>query len=110
MKKRVITGMMTASVIVSLAGCGAGQKETVESTAPATMTETVAASQVETAEATETETTVQADRASRIWAKYALNISMNLPQAIIGCGLGGYRDSAYWIIFIRIIFCRMDQN
>ena len=25
-KKRVITGMMTASVIVSLAGCGAGQK------------------------------------------------------------------------------------
>ena len=59
MKKRVITGMMTASVIVSLAGCGAGQKETVESTAPATMTETVAASQVETAEVTETETTVQ---------------------------------------------------
>ena len=46
---------MTASVIVSLAGCGAGQKENVESTAPATMTETVAASQVETAEATETE-------------------------------------------------------
>lgn len=39
MKKRVITGMMTALVIVSLAGCGAGQKETVESTAPATMTE-----------------------------------------------------------------------
>ena len=58
MKKRVITGMMTASVIVSLAGCGAGQKETVESTAPATMTETVAASQAETAEVTETETTV----------------------------------------------------
>ena len=55
---------MTALVIVSLAGCGAGQKETVESTAPATMTETVAASQVETAEVTETETTVQADRAS----------------------------------------------
>ena len=71
MKKRVITGMMTASVIVSLAGCGAGQKETVESTAPATMTETVAASQVETAEVTETETTVQADRASRIKAYQA---------------------------------------
>ena len=71
MKKRVITGMMTAVVIVSLAGCGAGQKETVESTAPATMTETVAASQVETAEVTETETTVQADRASRIKAYQA---------------------------------------
>lgn len=71
MKKRVITGMMTASVIVSLAGCGAGQKENVESTAPATMTETVAASQVETAEVTETETTVQADRASRIKAYQA---------------------------------------
>ena len=71
MKKRVITGMMTTLVIVSLAGCGAGQKETVESTAPATMTETVAASQVETAEATETETTVQADRASRIKAYQA---------------------------------------
>ena len=71
MKKRVITGMMTASVIVSLAGCGAGQKENVESTAPATMTETVAASQVETAEVTETEKTVQADRAARIKAYQA---------------------------------------
>ena len=60
-----------ALVIVSLAGCGAGQKENVESTAPATMTETVAASQVETAEVTETETTVQADRASRIKAYQA---------------------------------------
>ena len=87
MKKSVITGMMTALVIVSLAGCGAGQKETVESTAQATMTETVAASQVETAEVTETETTVQADRASRIKAY----------QAALE-------------IFIRIIFCRMDQN
>lgn len=63
--------MMTTLLIVSLAGCGAGQKETVESTAPATMTETVAASQVETAEAIETETTVQEDRASRIKAYQA---------------------------------------
>lgn len=31
----------------------------------------------------------------KIWAKYALNISMNLPQAIIGCGLGAYGDSKY---------------
>ena len=87
MKKRVITGMMTASVIVSLAGCGAGRKETVESTAPATMTETVAASQVETAEVTETETTVQADRHQE---------SKPIRQ--------------HWKIFIRIIFCRTDQN
>ena len=72
MKKRVITGLMTASVIVSLAGCGAGQKETVESTAPATMTETIAASQAETAEAAETETTVQEDRASRITPRVSL--------------------------------------
>lgn len=30
-----------------------------------------------------------------IWLKYALNISMNLPQAIINCGLGAYNDSEY---------------
>ena len=82
MKKRVITGLMTALVIGSLAGCGAGQKETVESTAPATMTETVAASQVETAEVTETETTVQEDRASRIKAYQAAldNIYQNYER------------------------------
>jgi len=38
---------------------------------------------------------ISEDILRKIWAKYALNISMNLPQAIIGCGLGGYRDSAY---------------
>lgn len=38
---------------------------------------------------------ISEDILKKIWAKYALNISMNLPQAIIGCGLGGYRDSAY---------------
>ena len=88
MKKRVITGMMTASVIVSLAGCGAGQKENVESTAPATMTETVAASQVETAEVTETGEN--------------------------GAGRPGQQElkriRQHWKIFIRIIFCRTDQN
>lgn len=30
-----------------------------------------------------------------IWTKYALNISKNLPQAIINCGLGGYTDSEH---------------
>ena len=82
MKKRVITGMMTASVIVSLAGCGAGQKENVESTAPATMTETVAASQVETAEVTETEKTVQADRAARIKAYQFTMLIMTTEKSL----------------------------
>lgn len=35
---------------------------------------------------------ISEDILKKIWAKYALNISMNLPQAIVGCGLGGYRD------------------
>lgn len=30
-----------------------------------------------------------------IWLKYALNISMNLPQAIVDCNLGAYNDSDY---------------
>ncbi len=30
-----------------------------------------------------------------IWYKYALNISKNLPQAIINCGLGAYSDSEH---------------
>ena len=30
-----------------------------------------------------------------IWFKYALNISKNLPQAMIGCGLGAYGDSEH---------------
>lgn len=30
-----------------------------------------------------------------IWLKYALNISKNLPQAIIGCGIGAYTDSEH---------------
>lgn len=31
----------------------------------------------------------------RIWYKFALNVSHNLPQAILGCGVGIYEDSAY---------------
>ena len=30
-----------------------------------------------------------------IWQKYAFNVSYNLPQAILGCGVGVYRDSIY---------------
>ncbi len=30
-----------------------------------------------------------------MWLKYALNIRMNLPQAIINCGIGAYRDSEH---------------
>ena len=30
-----------------------------------------------------------------IWLKYALNISQNLPQAMIGCGIGAYKVSEY---------------
>lgn len=30
-----------------------------------------------------------------LWSKFALNVAENLPQAIIGCGMGGYFDSEY---------------
>lgn len=30
-----------------------------------------------------------------IWYKFAFNISFNLPQAIIGCGIGAYAESRY---------------
>lgn len=30
-----------------------------------------------------------------IWTKFALNIAFNIPQAMVGCGLGAYRDSRY---------------
>lgn len=30
-----------------------------------------------------------------IWCKFALNISSNQPQAILGCGVGAYDDSVY---------------
>lgn len=30
-----------------------------------------------------------------IWDKFALNISNNLPQAILNCGIGAYSDSIY---------------
>lgn len=35
-----------------------------------------------------------------IWSKYQLNISFNVPQAILSCGLGAYVDSehAQWLV------------
>ena len=30
-----------------------------------------------------------------IWSKFALNVSENIPQAIVGCGFGAYFTSAY---------------
>lgn len=32
---------------------------------------------------------------SELWSKFRLNISMNLPQAMIGCGVGAYTDSEH---------------
>lgn len=31
----------------------------------------------------------------QMWFKYALNVSQNQPQAMIGCGVGAYEDSVY---------------
>lgn len=36
-----------------------------------------------------------ADIMHEIWEKFALNISKNLPQAILGVGVGAYQDSEY---------------
>jgi 2-dehydropantoate 2-reductase len=35
------------------------------------------------------------DIISEMWDKFALNVSNNLPQAILGCGIGAYSDSVY---------------
>lgn len=37
---------------------------------------------------------------NEIWAKFQLNISFNVPQTILGCGLGAYVDSQHgeWIV------------
>lgn len=39
--------------------------------------------------------TLSEDIARDIWFKYALNISRNLPQAMIDCGYGAYENSEY---------------
>ena len=35
------------------------------------------------------------DIITEIWEKFAINVSNNLPQAILGCGIGAYSDSIY---------------
>ncbi len=57
MKKRMITGLITASVILALGGCGsASNKETTASTAAESVTETIETSVSETQSDTTTET------------------------------------------------------
>lgn len=46
-------------------------------------------------EGTELHYTICENIVREIWLKYALNISQNQPQAIIGCGVGAYTDSEY---------------
>lgn len=46
-------------------------------------------------EGTRVRFTISEDIARDIWFKYALNISRNLPQAIIDCGFGAYLNSEY---------------
>ena len=40
---------------------------------------------------------------SEIWNKFALNISNNQPQAVIGCGVGAYEDSEHLAFFSRTL-------
>ena len=35
------------------------------------------------------------DIITEIWEKFAINVSNNLPQAILSCGIGAYSDSIY---------------
>lgn len=35
------------------------------------------------------------DIITEIWSKFAMNVGQNIPQAIIGCGIGGQYDSAH---------------
>lgn len=38
-----------------------------------------------------------------IWYKFALNISRNQPQAVIGCGIGAYKDSEHVAFLSRAL-------
>ncbi len=40
------------------------------------------------------------DIMNALWSKFAMNVSENLPQAIVGCGMGGYSDSRH-VDFLR---------
>ena len=39
--------------------------------------------------------TVSEDILGEIWTKFALNVGENIPQAILGCGVGAYIDSEH---------------
>lgn len=43
---------------------------------------------------------------SEIWAKFRLNVTKNLPQAAVGCGIGAYDDSAH----VRFIMEKLGQE
>ncbi|MCD8054397.1 MAG: 2-dehydropantoate 2-reductase [Lachnospiraceae bacterium] len=38
-----------------------------------------------------------------LWNKFALNISRNLPQALLGCGMGAYADSEHAAALSRML-------
>ena len=46
-------------------------------------------------------TTFVPDIMTQQWTKYARNISMNLPQAILGVGIGAYEDSEYLLAYSK---------
>ena len=46
-------------------------------------------------------TTFVSDIMKLQWMKFARNISMNLPQAILGVGIGAYEDSRYLLTYSR---------
>lgn len=56
MKKGMLTGILTVSMILSLAGCGSANKQTTASTASESVSETVMETQSETVAETATET------------------------------------------------------
>ena len=46
-------------------------------------------------------TTFVSDIMKLQWMKFARNISMNLPQAILGVGIGAYEDTRYLLTYSR---------
>lgn len=62
MKRRMVTGLVTASVILSLMGCGTSNKETTASTTTESVSDTVIETQTESASETETEVQTEAYR------------------------------------------------
>ena len=65
MKKRIITGLVTASVVLSLMGCGTSTKETTASTTAESVSETVTETQPETVSETASESEAQTEASHR---------------------------------------------